>query len=65
MPTMWGQPEISSPVLWRNKHNAEKIKDFKLVNDSVETRTQATHLLGVLNKNFLWDFGTLELTSRT
>lgn len=39
----------------------KKMKDLKLVNVSVESRTQVTHLLGVLNKNFLWDCRTLEL----
>lgn len=43
----------------------EKKKDFKLVSDSVESKSQVTHLFGVLNKSFLWDCGTLELKSRT
>ena len=41
------------------------MRDFKLVNDNVETTTQVTHFLGVLNKDFLWDCGTLKLKSRT
>lgn len=52
--------KISSPVLERNKYNTEKMKDFKLVNDSVKSLTQVTYLLWVLTKNFLWDCRTLE-----
>ena len=36
------------------------MKDFKLVNDSVKSLTQVTYLLWILNKNFLWDYRTLE-----
>lgn len=32
------------------------MKEIKLVDDSVESRTQVIYLLGFLNKNFLWDY---------